>query len=85
MAKVAEMALLSDKLDQRIGTVADLRSRLGALMQDEVPSTSPLTRLPDEQRRNYEQLFELVYECSANKSAAKSLVDRILLRLAEEA
>lgn len=85
MSKVAGIDLLSDQADERLRAIEVLRSRLGALMQDGAPSTSPLTRLPEGQRKTYEQLFELVYECSANKSAAKALVDRILLRLAPEA
>jgi len=28
----------------------------------------------------YEQLFGLIYECSANRVAAKALVDRIMLK-----
>jgi len=29
----------------------------------------------------YEQFFELIYECSVNRVAAKSLIDRILLKI----
>lgn len=45
------------------------------------PVTSPLGHLPVGKRRMYEHLFELVYECSANRTAAKALVDRMLIRL----
>lgn len=39
---------------------------------------SPLADLPKAKRKMYEHLFSLIYECSANRVAAKSLVDRIL-------
>jgi hypothetical protein len=85
MSQVARMELLSDEVAGRLDVIETMRSRLGALMQDVARSTSPLTRLPEEQRKTYEHLFDLVYECSANKTAAKALVDRIMLRLAPEA
>jgi len=44
-------------------------------------SGSSLSRLPRHQRRAYEHVFSLIYECAQNKSAAKVLVDRILARL----
>jgi hypothetical protein len=50
-------------------------------MNDEVVISSPLMRLPEVQRNMYEHFFELIYQCSANRVAAKALVDRILLRL----
>lgn len=43
---------------------------------------SPIDRLPKERRAMYREMIELIYECSVNKSAAKSLVDRILAKLA---
>lgn len=42
---------------------------------------SPLAELPAPKRKMYEHLFALIYECSANRIAAKSLVDRILLKV----
>ena len=36
-------------------------------------------------REIYEEVFDLIYECSANKVVAKALVDRILSRLSEKA
>jgi hypothetical protein len=41
-----------------------------------------LTNLAPVQRRAYEQAFALLYECSTDKSGAKLLVDRMLVRLA---
>ena len=62
--------------------ITSLRTRLSLLSNDETIATSPLSRLPDRKRRTYERFFELIYACSSNRIAAKSLVDRILMRLA---
>jgi molecular chaperone HtpG len=46
--------------------------------------TSPLSALPPKRQAMYGHLFELIYDCSANRIAAKALVDRIMEKLAEE-
>ena len=82
MERIAAMKVLADERPEELrGVVADLRAELAALMKDGLPEASPLARLPSEQRSMYEHLFGLVYECSANRVAAKALVDRILLKL----
>ena len=40
-----------------------------------------LATLLERKRATYKEVFDLIYECSANQVAAKSLVDRILSRL----
>ena len=37
--------------------------------------------LPEAKRAAYKEVFDLIYECSANQVAAKNLVDRMLDRL----
>jgi len=81
MEKVDGMDLLADDGDSRSEKVRQLRARLGKLMGDAAPVSSPLMRLPTRQRKAYERFFELIYECSVNRVAAKALIDRILLRL----
>lgn len=81
MSKVAGMEMLSDGEPLRIARIDQLRSRLGELMNDAAAITSPLARLPEGQRSAYERFFALVYECSANRTAAKALIDRIMVRL----
>ncbi|MGN7126738.1 ATP-binding protein [Methylorubrum thiocyanatum] len=82
MEKVASMDLLVDDDPEDLrGTVSNLRRELGRLMRDDMAEPSPLGRLPAEKRAMYEHLFELIYACSANRTAAKALVDRILLRI----
>lgn len=81
MEKVSAMDLLAEGRESRDNVIEDIRTRLGDLMQDTVPVASPLMRLPPKQRKLYENFFELIYECSVNRVAAKSLIDRIMLRL----
>ena len=40
-----------------------------------------LDGLPQQERATYKQVFDLIYECSVNQVAAKSLIDRMLDRL----
>lgn len=43
-----------------------------------------LSRLSPVQRRAYQQVFSLMYECSSDRGAAKTMIDRMLLRIAQE-
>jgi molecular chaperone HtpG len=43
-----------------------------------------LSGLAPVQRRAYQQVFSLLYECSSDKTGAKLLVDRMLVRIAQE-
>lgn len=66
-----------ESLAPRVRAVrAKLSKALGLSLAD-----SPLANLPKAKRKMYEHLFSLIYECSANRVAAKSLVDRILQRV----
>lgn len=82
MTKVAGMDLLADAAGARTETIKALRRQLGNVMNDDTVVLSPLMRLPNAQRKSYERFFEMVYECSVNRVAAKALIDRILMRLA---
>lgn len=62
--------------------VARLRSELQQLVGADSRTVSPLNRLSPDRRAFYEEMFSLIYECSANRSAAKSLVDRIMSKVA---
>ncbi|RWP83810.1 MAG: molecular chaperone Hsp90 [Mesorhizobium sp.] len=81
MSKVAGKELLADSAGERIDRIDVLRAQLAVAMNDDVTISSPLMRLPEAQRRTYENFFELVYECSTNRVAAKALIDRMLMRL----
>ena len=81
MEQIAHKESLADTLCQRIKKIDTLRTQLGDAMNDGRASSSPLMRLPKTQRLAYEQFFELIYDCSVNRVAAKALIDRILLRI----
>lgn len=42
----------------------------------------PLDMIDEDKRDAYRQVFNLIYECSTNRLVAKSLVDKIIQRLA---
>jgi molecular chaperone HtpG len=66
-------------LQNRLST---LRARHGALRQpsDGAPRGA-LAKIPQRDREAYTWAVELIYECAANRAAAKALVDRITSRL----
>lgn len=81
MAKISAMDDLEAESKTKLTPkVRELREELNKVAARK-PTESPLARLPAEKRRMYEHLFELVYECSANRVAAKSLIDRIMLKI----
>ena len=61
-----------------------------ALLEEEVLEIKKQLSLVNSEADNianreiYEEVFDLIYECSANKVAAKSLVDRLLIGLSEK-
>ena len=63
-----------------------LRSRLTSIEKSVDAYTKKvegnfLDGLPQQERATYKQVFDLIYECSVNQVAAKSLIDRMLDRL----
>ena len=81
MSEISKMKILGQYATEYAVRTAALRSNLAELMNEETPSESPLARLSAEKRRSYEHFFGLIYECSANRVAARSLIDRILMRI----
>jgi molecular chaperone HtpG len=63
-----------------IREIAKLKRHL-AKAADLDASAGPLSSLASHQRRTYEEVFSLIYECSPNRAAAKVLVERILARI----
>ena len=72
------LADIAADLEKRIDM---LRHQLREAMNDGEVVSSLLMRLPEEKRRSYQHFFDLVYECSINRSSAKALIDRILMKL----
>jgi molecular chaperone HtpG len=67
------------------GIRQDMLKRIASLRRRAaLPRTYPasIIRLPAADRRAYRACFEVIYECSQDKAEAKSLIDRILRRVA---
>lgn len=74
--------LVDDVHGETRAAVARMRSALsGETAEGAIPS-SPLERLMPERRAFYEEMFGLIYEHSQNRSVARSLVDRIMAKIA---
>lgn len=82
MEKIATLDSLEKRQAQKLTRVIEKLRALLNRIADRSPATSPLSRLGRAQRTMYEHLFGLIYDCSANRTAAKALVDRILLKIA---
>ena len=81
MGQIAGKELLADTASDRESSINALREQLSKAMNDDEVVSSPLMRLSRTRRKMYERFFDLVYECSVNRPAAKALIDRILLKL----
>lgn len=80
-----ETALAKEALRLEAPTLKPQLANLRRSLQRQVSSArkaSPLTRFSPQQRRAYERVFALVYDCCKDKSEAKLMVDRIIARLA---
>jgi molecular chaperone HtpG len=79
MEKIADKDGLDTEGHLKSTIVSDEKRLTKALNKPAVASS--LEALPRTKRKMYEHLFSLVYECSTNRSAAKALIDRILLKI----
>ncbi|BCH31850.1 hypothetical protein MesoLjLc_37800 [Mesorhizobium sp. L-8-10] len=68
---------LHDEMSATVALVEAELARVGGSA-----TIDPLDMIAEDKREAYRQMFNLIYECSANRVAAKSLVDRIIQRLA---
>lgn len=75
-AEAVEESLRGDMISTIEGIEAELLRVCGGATAD------PLDMVAADKRDTYRQVFNLIYECSVNRVAAKSLVDRIIQRLA---
>lgn len=81
MEKLAAPDNLLDGEGRERVAIEEVKTRLEAVTRS-TTSSSPLERMAPERKAHYEEMFSLIYECAANRSAAKALVDRILAKLA---
>lgn len=81
MEKTASADLFDKSCGQRLKRVFQKLRRQLERLADRRKAAAPLARLSRAQRTMYEHIFALIYECSANRTAAKALVDRILTKI----
>ena len=81
--RVTEANVLDDE-DRAILTerYCKLEGRLN-VARDRANAPDALAAIPENERAVVQRMIALIYECSANRVAAKSLVDRMLARLGE--
>lgn len=76
--RIAAMPLLAGEEGEALATAAaSLRSALDANAAPLASEESRLAVFPPVERANYERMFELIYECSVNRVAARKLIERI--------
>lgn len=78
ISEVVEEALRED-MSSAVAEIEAECERIGGGV-----AIDPLDMIPDDKRDIYRQVFSLIYECSTNRVAAKSLVDKIIQRLAAD-
>lgn len=81
MSKTAQKLVKLEEFPELSPSPESLTKKLHAVLGAEPSETDPLARLPAAKRKMYKHLFELIYDSSVNRSAAKSLIDRILLKI----
>ena len=81
MSRIAKKEVLTDIAAGLENSIGAVRHKLSEALNDGEVVSSPLMRLPKEKRRAYQHVFDLIYECSVNRTTAKTLIDHILLKL----
>lgn len=79
--KIAAMEIVKTAGVEHQRLIGELKCAISVALNDDLPNASPLNRLVPAEREMYERFFGLIYECSVNRVAAKSLIDRILMKL----
>lgn len=82
MEKISRMDAFANGDAQKLQTaVGSVKRGLEHALGSKLPA-APLAVLPPSKQKMYQHLFDLIYECAANQTAAKALVDRILVKIA---
>jgi hypothetical protein len=81
MDKIARRDALTTESKQKLRPVLSRMQRQFETLRGRNHHAKPLSKMPQDQSRVYEQVFGLIYKCSPSAGAAKTLVDRILRRL----
>ena len=78
---VGKDLLVEDSPEELRAEVENLRAEVSALIDEGKSEKSPLAHLPPDKQVMYQHFFSLIYECSVNRTVAKALIDKILLRI----
>jgi molecular chaperone HtpG len=81
MRKVTDAEAIEEGAREEMSrTIAGIEAELARVSGG--VTVDPLDMVAKDKRDAYRQVFNLIYECSVNRVAAKSLVDKIIQRLA---
>lgn len=81
LKRITEADVLAGEQKQELGQRVEQLEEAVAKLSDQA-SDDPLHLVPPAKRDAYRDVLGLIYECSSNRAAAKSLVERIIERLA---
>ncbi|TPG16402.1 hypothetical protein EAH87_14295 [Sphingomonas koreensis] len=81
MERISVMPVLGESGPALAGTAAELVVALAEAADPRTSDSSPLSTLPTAEREGFERMFELIYECSVNRVAARKLIDRITAKV----
>lgn len=82
LEKIALKEAFSDQTSELNAQIKRIDHRLKS-STDNSKLLGPFAHLKSHERRAFEQCFELLYECAANRIAATALIDRVLAKLAK--
>ena len=79
MGKVGEASELAGERAAMAASIDELRREISAVGGASLDTA--LAHFSPERRAMYQHLFDLIYDCSTNRVAAKALVERILVKI----
>ena len=78
LAEIVDAQLLPEAMSEKLRTQFQSFNREASRKLNLAKKTGPLDRFSGAKRRAFQQIIELIYQCSTNQSAARSLVDKVL-------
>lgn len=81
ISKDAGSDLLDDPIKRELADRANELQDRASSLTDNTQADDPFEKLPKQKRAIYKEIIDLIYESSANRVAAKSLVDRIISKI----
>jgi len=81
LAEILDAKMLPESTSERLRGQLHHFSREVSRKLNLAKKPSPLDRVSGPKRRAFQQIIELIYQCSTNQSAARSLVDKVLSKI----